>query len=373
MNFRVSVRGNTAGGSCNAYQDMTVTSVAAAGPFTVTYPTAAGIDWPASSTQTVTWTVANTTSAPISAVLVDIFLSQDGGLTFPVTLAAGVANSGSYLLTVPVTVTSVGRIMVRASSGNFFAVSANNFTISGAAPFNPPTLIDAMRDPATPTTAYLNYSSLGVPQAPTFQIAGAPGAIITLDAGNNRFIVTNTPTTEQINNVTVIGTNGVYSAASNAVNIPAAYGAPVITSAVRNPLNTTQAFAFYSTAGVPEAPAFLLNGVPGATIVNDAGNNRFIISNITSASTYVNVRVIGSDVPGNGQFPSNAFIIPGVLTAPVLTVADRNPFLGTTAQLAIRQPKAMWLTVYPALPLALIHHTDDLLLVIFPHQDKLTM
>ncbi|MGJ8660906.1 MAG: reprolysin-like metallopeptidase [Bacteroidota bacterium] len=133
MNFRVSVRDNSAGpGGCSAYQDVTVSTVASAGPFVVTYPSVTGITWGTTSTQTVTWSVANTNLAPINAANVNIYLSIDGGLTFPTLLASNTANDGSENITVPGTPTTTAKIMVMSANGTFFDISDNNFTISGA-------------------------------------------------------------------------------------------------------------------------------------------------------------------------------------------------------------------------------------------------
>ncbi|MDG1347022.1 MAG: M12 family metallo-peptidase [Crocinitomicaceae bacterium] len=133
MNFRCSVRDNSAGpGGCSDHVNVAVTSVAAAGPFVVTYPNANGIIWAGSSTQTVTWSVANTTAAPISAATVDIYLSTDGGLTFPTLLLAGTTNDGSQAITVPSTATTTARIMVISAAGIFFDISNNNFEITAS-------------------------------------------------------------------------------------------------------------------------------------------------------------------------------------------------------------------------------------------------
>lgn len=133
MNFRCSVRDNSAGpGGCSDHVNVTVSTVASAGPFVVTYPTATGIVWAGSSTQTVTWSVANTTAAPINASLVDIYLSTDGGLTYPTLLLANTPNDGSQAISVPNLATTTARIMVISSAGTFFDISNNNFEITAS-------------------------------------------------------------------------------------------------------------------------------------------------------------------------------------------------------------------------------------------------
>lgn len=132
MDFRCSVRDNAAGGGCADFVDVTVTTVATAGPFIVTYPTANGITWTGLTTETVTWSVANTDQSPISASHVDIYLSTDGGQSYPTLVLANTPNDGSQAVTVPNLPTSTARIMVISSQGTFFDVSNANFTITGA-------------------------------------------------------------------------------------------------------------------------------------------------------------------------------------------------------------------------------------------------
>ena len=130
MNFRVSVKDNHAVGSCNDYTDVTLSTTAAAGPFIVTYPDATGISWAENSTQTVTWSVANTDIAPVNCSSVRILLSIDGGLTYPYELNAGTTNDGSESVLVPSTPTTTARIMVISAAGTFFDISNNNFAIT---------------------------------------------------------------------------------------------------------------------------------------------------------------------------------------------------------------------------------------------------
>ncbi len=133
MNFRCSVRDNSPGvGGCQDFENVTVSTVASAGPFIVSYPSTTGIIWAGSSNQTVTWSVANTNLAPISASTVDIYLSTDGGLTFPTLLLAGTPNDGSQSILVPNSATTTARIMVISSAGTFFDISDNNFEITAS-------------------------------------------------------------------------------------------------------------------------------------------------------------------------------------------------------------------------------------------------
>src|SRR5690606_5508929 len=76
--------------------------------------------------------VANTDSGPINAHTVDIFLSLDGGLSFPVVLAQNVLNDGSHEVQLPEAPTQAGRFMVKASGNIFFAVNAADFSIDPA-------------------------------------------------------------------------------------------------------------------------------------------------------------------------------------------------------------------------------------------------
>ena len=131
MNFRCVVRDNEIGGGCNDDANVIFTTTATAGPFIVNYPTATGITWAGGSTQTVTWSVANTNNAPVSCANVDIMLSTDGGLTFTV-IDNDVPNDGSEDVTVPNTASTSALIIVMCENGTFFDVSNNVFTITAA-------------------------------------------------------------------------------------------------------------------------------------------------------------------------------------------------------------------------------------------------
>lgn len=129
MNFRVAVR-DRRGGVSDAGTTVTVT--AAAGPFQVTAQNTP-VTWAGNSVQAVTWDVAGTTAAPISAANVKISLSTDGGQTFPTVLLASTSNDGTENVTIPNTATTTARIKVEAVGNVFFDISNANFTITAAA------------------------------------------------------------------------------------------------------------------------------------------------------------------------------------------------------------------------------------------------
>ncbi len=128
LNFAFTVRDNAQGGGQVVSDLLNVKVVKAAGPFEVTSQTANEI-YQAGSVQEITWDVANTNLAPVDAQTVDIFLSLDGGLSFPITLAQNTLNDGTEEVLLPGNTSSSARIMVKARNNIFFAVNSANFTI----------------------------------------------------------------------------------------------------------------------------------------------------------------------------------------------------------------------------------------------------
>jgi Metallo-peptidase family M12B Reprolysin-like len=131
MNFRLTVRDNHAGGGRSSSANLPAIRVVATGtPFAVTAPNTA-VNWNIGQPNPVTWNVGGTTAAPISCANVDITLSIDGGLTWPVTLATATPNDGSQNVTVPPgNATAQARVRVRCSTSIFFDISNVNFTIA---------------------------------------------------------------------------------------------------------------------------------------------------------------------------------------------------------------------------------------------------
>ncbi|PXW12570.1 putative secreted protein (Por secretion system target) [Chryseobacterium sp. CBTAP 102] len=129
MEFRLTVRDNNAGCAGVANDDAVITVDGNSGPFNVTAP-ATAVNWIGNSTQTVTWNVANTTASPVNAATVNIYLSTDGGLTYPILILASTPNDGSETITIPNVNTTQARIMVAAETNVFYNINPVNFTIT---------------------------------------------------------------------------------------------------------------------------------------------------------------------------------------------------------------------------------------------------
>ncbi len=89
--------------------------------------------WQAGKTDVVTWNVVNTNVAPISCDSVNIYLSTDGGHTWPILLGE-FPNTGSATIVVPINaITTTARVKVKGANNVFFNVTHRNFPI-GTAP-----------------------------------------------------------------------------------------------------------------------------------------------------------------------------------------------------------------------------------------------
>ncbi|MGK4566055.1 reprolysin-like metallopeptidase [Flavobacterium sp. 3HN19-14] len=136
FNFSVTGRDNVAGGGQTASDLMVVNVNGTAGPFLVSAPNT-NVSWAAASNQTVTWDVAGTTANGINCAYVDIFMSANGGTSFPTLLASRVPNDGSETVTIPNATGTTNRIMVRGNGNIFYDVSNTNFTTtSGGSTFS---------------------------------------------------------------------------------------------------------------------------------------------------------------------------------------------------------------------------------------------
>ena len=129
FNFALTVRDNAAGGGSVASELVKVTVIDTAGPFSVTSQ-ARGELYLTGSTQTVTWDVAGTDQAPISASTVTISMSTDGGLSYSSVLSENTANDGSEQIVIPNTVTTTARIRVQPDNRVFYSINSQDFSVT---------------------------------------------------------------------------------------------------------------------------------------------------------------------------------------------------------------------------------------------------
>ena len=131
LTFRLTVRDNNENAGAAVWEEVAF-HVADTGPFLVTTPNTADIDWEAGDVHTVEWDVAGTDVAPINCERVDIMLSVDAGFNYPITLAEGIPNTGSTEVFVPADIVSnsAARIQVMAADNIFFDISNASFSIT---------------------------------------------------------------------------------------------------------------------------------------------------------------------------------------------------------------------------------------------------
>lgn len=132
MNFQFTVRDNDSRGGQTATDNMSISVINTGSAFEITSQNTASLSYPSGSTQTVTWNVSGTASAPINTSKVNIKLSTDGGLTYNTTLLALTDNDGSADITFPQGVTAAFcRIMIEADPNEniFFAINKEDFAL----------------------------------------------------------------------------------------------------------------------------------------------------------------------------------------------------------------------------------------------------
>jgi len=113
-----------------AQDEIEVTAVDSAGPFLITSHNQANQTLQGGALEQISWDVAQTDQSPIGANEVIIYLSVDGGKTFPILLADGVPNNGAAQVLIPNEIdTTAGRIKIKPKNKIFFAINSVDLTI----------------------------------------------------------------------------------------------------------------------------------------------------------------------------------------------------------------------------------------------------
>lgn len=177
LTFKLTARDNRSGGGGVGSADVAFQAWGGAGPFRVQFPNAAAHSWNIGEYAEVRWDVANSDKAPVNCSHVNIRLSTDGGLTYPILLAEHVNNDGSHYVLVPDLATSSARVRVDGYDNVFFDISNQNFTIKQ--PVQPSATISLNNDsgilclPADQTVEISTVGILGFNNPIALEIDGA--------------------------------------------------------------------------------------------------------------------------------------------------------------------------------------------------------
>ncbi len=325
MNFALTVRDNqTQNGGQTSRDDMVVT-VANVGPFLVNIPNT-NVSWAAGSNQTVTWTVAGTTANGINATYVDVLLSTDGGLTYPILLASQVPNDGSETITVPNNVGSTNRIMVRGYKHIFYDISNTNFIIT-TAPSSFAIAFSGVEGEQNKnacqgsTVVYsINYTAFaGFVGTTSFNSTGSPtGSTVVFNPptiiGSGTVLMTVTTLNSSptgLANILVTATSGATTkSAPFYLNLFNSNFPPMLLQSPTDNADLQQTFLTLSWTNNPSATSYDVQVATDANFTNiissgNVTNTSYSISNLTVFTDYY-WRVLPKNVSCSGSY-SNAF------------------------------------------------------------------
>jgi len=303
MNFSFLVRDNDAAGGQTASDLMTVTVNGASGPFVITSQNTAS-SWNAGATETITWNVAGTDVAPVNCANVDIFLSTDGGFTYPITIATGVPNTGTAIINVPQVTTTTGRIMVRGSGNIFYDLNGGTISIQAAEFTMTPASTTQNNCPPNNQTFTFTYDTyLSFSDVTTFSASGNPAGT-TVSFNPTTAVTDNTPVTVTISGLTpaMAGTyNLVITGTSTSVTKTSAITLNVLNTTLNAPtlsspadaatgVNSTSTLTWASAGAagitydieVASDPSFttIVSSATGLTTTS------YTVTGLTSSTTY---------------------------------------------------------------------------------------
>ncbi|MBS1587493.1 MAG: T9SS type A sorting domain-containing protein [Bacteroidetes bacterium] len=122
--------------------------------FKVTSPSTA-VNWTGGTAHSVTWNVVGSNAAPVNCDSVNVYVSSDGGHTWPWWVGR-FPNNGSANVTMPnIATTSAARIKVKGNNNVFFNINGSNFTIT----FDPTLPVTDPNNPVPETVPNLAVSN----------------------------------------------------------------------------------------------------------------------------------------------------------------------------------------------------------------------
>ena len=351
LNFRLTVRDNAPYSPSvpikvgqTAFTDMKVNVTAAAGPFLVSAPNTA-VSWVVGSNQTVTWAVAGTDGNGVNAAYVDIFLSTDGGYTYPIQLASKVPNNGSAMITVPNNSGSTNRIMVKGYKHIFFDISNANFTITSptssfaiayngvAEQQNKQTCQGGTISFTIPYTAYAGFTGTTTFSAGTLP-AGVTVAFVQPSVSASGTVAMNVTASASAS----AGVFPIVVSATSGATVKTAtfyleiFNANFGTQALTSPANLTVAvnpyaavFTWPANSAAASYDLQIATNANFATIVRTVNvtTNTYTANNLVVASDYY-WRVLPKNPTCSGTYSSEFKFTTGQLTCNVVNAADLN-------------------------------------------------
>ena len=296
LNFQFIARDDNVIGGFDSDQ-VTLTVVAAAGPFMFTNLNSGGTF---SGSETITWQVAGTDGNGVDCANVDIYLSTDGGQTFPTLLADDTPNDGTAIITLPEINVTTARLKIKCADNVFFDISNANFTITPTG-----SITCAISDiTATPSACNAADDTYTASVTVTYTDAPATGNLV---INGTNFSITGSPQTETLTNLTADG---------NAFNITTNFSDNVSCSRTENGI---------FTAPSPCMPVCNISDVSAATPS---------ACNVADDTYTVDITVTYVDAPATGNLVINGqtfAIISSPQTETLSNLSADGNFVNVTA------------------------------------------
>jgi hypothetical protein len=165
MRFKVTARSisQDGWGTTNTIEDHVNIKVVQSGEgdFRVTDPADPNLNLQPNEKFEIKWNIGNTLKPEDSIMTgsVNIYLSIDGGLSFPIILATNVPNNGTYLATAPNYFATNARVKVKAVGNIYFDVSKVGFRINGTVGVKPVDVSSSISVYPNPATDIINIKN----------------------------------------------------------------------------------------------------------------------------------------------------------------------------------------------------------------------
>lgn len=345
MSFSFTVRDNWSGfanGIGQTSSDLMDVTVVDVDPFVMTAPNTA-VTWNVASNETVTWDVGQTNNSAINCQTVNIKLSTDGGLTYPIVLLSGTPNDGSESISVPDNQTTTARVMVEAADNIFYDISNTNFTIG--APISPTFTISVPTNQTsqlvcTPSNTDVDISYevfLGFNEVTTFSASGVPSGISVNFSANN---INSSQTVVATISSTSSASPGIYPITINAQSSSVQRSKTInfeVYNASFDPVNLT--FPAQNATEVPLSTSLNWDVDSNAsTYVIQVANNPSFSTNLMTYSSTVNTyqlsslqtettyywRVAPENICGQGTFSSTYSFTTAAVVCNVVNSTENN-------------------------------------------------